>query len=259
MSRKPRVDRSPEEKWQIIQEGIKSGNVSETCRRHSIAPNLFYRWKDEAEQGAKAALGGRSAAAVETEKDHRIRQLERTLGRKSEIEAGTHPMDWSHWRNRWEYLARGPCGICVSQFDCHCRRNGFESIVDRSQISEVAYGRTEPIRKERSASPRRQAEAYAQGGGRSRPRREDIGKVSDPKPKLYSKRRPRSSLGCRRYMAIFKKGPNPLRREALQATSFCSFNPSATTAIAVWAPVAAFNRYGDVEAFMSPYLSTRVR
>jgi transposase InsO family protein len=56
MDRKPRVDRSPEEKWQIVQEGIKSGNVSETCRRHGIAPNLFYRWKDEAEQGAKAAL-----------------------------------------------------------------------------------------------------------------------------------------------------------------------------------------------------------
>jgi transposase-like protein len=55
MGRKPRVDRSPEEKWQIVQEGIKSGNVSETCRRHGIAPTLFYRWKDEAEQGAKAA------------------------------------------------------------------------------------------------------------------------------------------------------------------------------------------------------------
>jgi transposase-like protein len=87
MSRKPRVDRTPEEKWQILQEGLKSGNVSETCRRHGIAPTLFYRWKDEAEQGAKAALGGRSAAAAETEKDRRIRQLERTLGRKSlEIE-----------------------------------------------------------------------------------------------------------------------------------------------------------------------------
>ena len=86
MGREPRVDPSPEEKWQIVQEGIKSGNVSETCRRHGIAPNLFYRWKDEAEQGAKAARGGRSAAAAETEKD-RIRQLERTLGRKSlEIE-----------------------------------------------------------------------------------------------------------------------------------------------------------------------------
>jgi transposase-like protein len=83
MGRKPRVDRSPEEKWQIVQEGIKSGNVWETCRLHGIAPNLFYRWKDEAEQGAKAALGGRSTVAAETEKDHRIGQSERTPGRKS--------------------------------------------------------------------------------------------------------------------------------------------------------------------------------
>jgi transposase len=87
MGRRPRVERTPEEKWQIVQEGIKSGNVSETCRRHGIAPSLLYRWKDEAEQGAKAALGGKSAAAGESEKDQRIRQLERTLGRKSlEIE-----------------------------------------------------------------------------------------------------------------------------------------------------------------------------
>jgi transposase-like protein len=79
MGRKPRIDPSPEEKWQIVQEGIKSGNVSETCRRYQIAPNLFYRRNDEAEQGAKAALGGRSAAAVETEKDRRIRQQLRKL------------------------------------------------------------------------------------------------------------------------------------------------------------------------------------
>jgi transposase-like protein len=43
MSRKPRVDRSPEEKRQIVQEGIKSRNVSEKCRRHGVAPNLLYR------------------------------------------------------------------------------------------------------------------------------------------------------------------------------------------------------------------------
>jgi len=61
MGRKPRVDRSPEEKWQIVQEGLKSGNVSETCRRHGIAANLFYRWKDEAEQGAKAKSGHHDA------------------------------------------------------------------------------------------------------------------------------------------------------------------------------------------------------
>ena len=33
MSRKPRVDRSPEEKWQIVQEGLKSGNV---CGRAGV-------------------------------------------------------------------------------------------------------------------------------------------------------------------------------------------------------------------------------
>ena len=87
MGRKPRVDLTPEEKWQMVQEGKKSGNVSETCRRHGSAQTLYYRWEDEAEQGAKAALGGKSAAAAESEKDRRIRQLERTLGRKSlEIE-----------------------------------------------------------------------------------------------------------------------------------------------------------------------------
>jgi transposase-like protein len=63
MSRKPRVQRTPEEKWQIVLEGLKSGNVAETCCKYEIAPNLYYRWKDEVEAGAKAALGGRSAAA----------------------------------------------------------------------------------------------------------------------------------------------------------------------------------------------------
>jgi len=52
------VQRTPEEKWQIVLEGLKSGNIAETCRKYEIAPNLYYRWKDEVEAGAKAALGG---------------------------------------------------------------------------------------------------------------------------------------------------------------------------------------------------------
>ena len=44
MSRKPRVQRTPEEKWQIVLEGLKSGNVAETCRKYEIAPNLYYLW-----------------------------------------------------------------------------------------------------------------------------------------------------------------------------------------------------------------------
>ena len=72
---------------EIVLEGMKSGNIAETCRRYEVAPNLYYRWKDEALQGATAALGGRSAAAAENEKDRRIRQFERSLGRKAlEIE-----------------------------------------------------------------------------------------------------------------------------------------------------------------------------
>ncbi len=36
--RKPKVQRTPEEKWQIVLEGLKSGNVAETCRKYEIAP-----------------------------------------------------------------------------------------------------------------------------------------------------------------------------------------------------------------------------
>jgi transposase-like protein len=75
MNRKPHVDQSPKEKWQIVQEGVESGNVPEICRRHGIAPDLFYRWKAEAEQEATAALGERGAVAAEPEKDHHIWQL----------------------------------------------------------------------------------------------------------------------------------------------------------------------------------------
>ena len=47
-----------EEKFAIVMEGLKSGKASETCRKHEIGPALFYRWKDELEKGALAALGG---------------------------------------------------------------------------------------------------------------------------------------------------------------------------------------------------------
>jgi len=58
MARRARVDRSPEQKLEIVLEGLESGNIAETCRRYEVAPNLYYRWKDEALQGATAALLG---------------------------------------------------------------------------------------------------------------------------------------------------------------------------------------------------------
>jgi transposase-like protein len=65
MPRKPKVQRTPEEKWQIVLEGLKSGNVAETCGKYEIAATLYYRWRDEVEKGAKAALGGRSAGEAD--------------------------------------------------------------------------------------------------------------------------------------------------------------------------------------------------
>ena len=42
MSRKPRVQRTPEEKWQIVLEGLKSGNVAETCRLATLKCHGFW-------------------------------------------------------------------------------------------------------------------------------------------------------------------------------------------------------------------------
>jgi transposase-like protein len=56
---KPKVQRTPEEKWQIVLEGLKSGNVAETCRKYEIAPTLYYRWKDEVEGVLSAGLRNR--------------------------------------------------------------------------------------------------------------------------------------------------------------------------------------------------------
>jgi transposase-like protein len=81
MPRKAQVQRSAEEKFAIVIEGLKSGNIAETCRTHQIAATLYYRWKDEAEKASLAALGGRSAAARPDAEEKRIKQLERALGR----------------------------------------------------------------------------------------------------------------------------------------------------------------------------------
>src|SRR6266852_2333873 len=36
MGRKEQLKRGPEEKWEILQEGLKSGNIAEACRKHGV-------------------------------------------------------------------------------------------------------------------------------------------------------------------------------------------------------------------------------
>lgn len=43
MGRRARVNRDPEQKLEIVLEGLESINIAETCRRYEIAPNLYCR------------------------------------------------------------------------------------------------------------------------------------------------------------------------------------------------------------------------
>jgi transposase-like protein len=75
MGRRARVERSREQKWEIVLEGIRSRNVAETCRQCEISPTVYYRWRDEARQKA--------TAAPDTVKDRTIGQMGRALKRKA--------------------------------------------------------------------------------------------------------------------------------------------------------------------------------
>ena len=123
MSRKPRVQRTPEEKWQIVLEGLKSGNVAETCRKYEIAPNLYYRWKDEVEAGAKAALG---------EKRRGVPMPSRRSGS-------------SYWRVGWSdsrlqveilrnVLAKRAAGQPIRGFVDHSQFNSFSLVIIRRSL-----------------------------------------------------------------------------------------------------------------------------
>ena len=82
-SSEPHRHWTAEEKLQIVEEGRQTGQmVSEVCRRHQIAPRLFYRWEKQARQGALEALRNRrpgrrpsdATAALESEID-RLRMV----------------------------------------------------------------------------------------------------------------------------------------------------------------------------------------
>jgi len=61
--RSPKVQRSAEEKFTIVVEGLQPGKVSrDRGRKHGNGLALFYRCKDEIEKAALAALGYKRVA-----------------------------------------------------------------------------------------------------------------------------------------------------------------------------------------------------
>ncbi len=75
---------SAQQKIEIVLAGLRGErSVKELCREHEIAETLYYGWRDKLLEGGRVALAGKEERTGEKELKRRIRELERTLGRKT--------------------------------------------------------------------------------------------------------------------------------------------------------------------------------
>lgn len=72
------------QKAEIVIAGLRGDRpVRDVCREHGIAETLYYSWREKLLEGGQAALAGKDERQAEKELKKRIRELERTLGRKT--------------------------------------------------------------------------------------------------------------------------------------------------------------------------------
>ena len=57
--------------------------MAEVCREHQISETLFYSWRDQLLEGGAERLSGKEERTELAELRKRVRDLERTLGRKT--------------------------------------------------------------------------------------------------------------------------------------------------------------------------------
>jgi len=75
---------SAKQKAEIVLAGLRGDrSVRDVCREAEISENLFYSWRDKLLAGGHAALAGKDERLSERELKKRIRELERTLGKKT--------------------------------------------------------------------------------------------------------------------------------------------------------------------------------
>jgi transposase-like protein len=73
-----------QQKIEIVLAGLRGDrSVREVCREHEIAETLYYNWREKLLEGGRTALAGKEERTGEKELKKRIRELERTLGRKT--------------------------------------------------------------------------------------------------------------------------------------------------------------------------------
>ena len=75
---------SAQQKLEIVLAGLRGDrSIKDVCREHEIAETLYYSWRDKLLEGGKAQLAGKEERQGQKELKKRIRELERTLGRKT--------------------------------------------------------------------------------------------------------------------------------------------------------------------------------
>jgi transposase len=73
-----------QQKVEIVLAGLRGDkSVRDVCREHEIAETLYYGWRDKILEGGLKELAGKDERAGERELQKRIRELERTLGKKT--------------------------------------------------------------------------------------------------------------------------------------------------------------------------------
>ena len=72
------------QKLEIVLAGLRGDrSVAEVCREHQISENLFYKWREKLLEGGSERLAGKEERTELVELRRRVRDLERTLGRKA--------------------------------------------------------------------------------------------------------------------------------------------------------------------------------
>jgi transposase len=73
-----------QQKLEIVLVGLRGDrSIAELCREHQISENLYYTWRDKLLEGGAERLSGKEERTELVELRKRVRDLERTLGRKT--------------------------------------------------------------------------------------------------------------------------------------------------------------------------------
>ena len=75
----------PDEKLKIVLEGLRSANVTETCRKYELKLSLFHLWRNQVLEGARAGLGDKRHKGYRDSLTEEVRKLRELVGKQALI------------------------------------------------------------------------------------------------------------------------------------------------------------------------------